>query len=91
MTNGATRLIALRVDESAGGTLADGRSTAPARWVTLVWSGPTKGQFVLESSTDLMTWQPEPLELLSEAEGRFTGRCRASGNQLQFYRLRLLP
>ena len=62
---------------------ADGR-------VTLQLSGPARGRFLIESSTDLLTW--EPLVEVGSVDGQVTyDDANADNPPQRFYRARLSP
>ena len=62
---------------------------AETRWVLLEWTGPANGRFILESSSDLIVWQTESMEILQSAGNRWSGRSQSIDGRALFYRLRL--
>jgi hypothetical protein len=56
--------------------------------VLLEWSIPASGAVTVETSTDLETWRPAPVEILSSENGTLRVRSTPAG-AAGFYRLRL--
>ena len=72
--------------------LVPAMNSPAARWnVVLEWGGPANGSYTIEASTDLQTWWPVPLEILSARDGVFRVRCEVLLPAATFYRLRHLP
>jgi len=56
--------------------------------VVLQWVGPVHGDYAVEASSDLHTWKPVRVEILSTQGGVFRARCEVVTPEATFYRLR---
>jgi hypothetical protein len=101
----AEPVVILRLDAPAGASAGANSGglvlqlvqvQAPAEalsgWnVLLEWAGPTNGAYTMEASTNLQTWTPVPMEILSSENGIFRVRCEVMAPAATFYRLRHTP
>jgi hypothetical protein len=59
----------------------------PTEQVVLTWTGPAAEPVVVESSSDLRHWIPEPGTIVPLGKGRFEMRCGTRG-RWSYYRIR---
>lgn len=59
--------------------------------VVLEWTGPARGTYTIEASTNLQTWMAVPMEPLTSVNGTFRVRCDVVAPAATFYRLRHMP
>ncbi|MDB6036537.1 MAG: hypothetical protein JWM99_378, partial [Verrucomicrobiales bacterium] len=63
-----------------------------AQWsVVLQWTGSVPNSCLMEMSTDLLTWTPVPMNIISSEKGFVRVRCDALASWTAFYRLRYIP
>lgn len=87
------RGVVLRIVEltsiQAGARLA---SEAIGAWqVAFEWNGSVQGQFVVESSNDLLLWTVERADVAQPEPGRFHARTITRQPESTFYRVREVP
>jgi len=67
-------------------------NSASGHWnVVLEWIGSTNGDYTMEASTNLQTWTPVTMKILSSESGILRVRCEVKSPAATFYRLRHTP
>jgi hypothetical protein len=86
-------MILKRIEISGGSTSKAklGEIAAAPRVVTLDWTGPDAGNFLIESSADLIHWDAERAQISHIAPGQFRAVCDLPGESARFYRVINLP
>jgi len=79
----------VQVERATGtGPPDDTNSALGGLRVVLQWVGPINGDYAVEASTDLYTWSPVRMEILSAENNVFRARCEVVAPEATFYRLR---
>jgi hypothetical protein len=82
----------VQVEGDADVQALGGNSSTSGHWnVVLQWIGPTNGSYSMEASTNLQSWSPLRMEMLSAENGMFRVRCEVVAPAATFYRLRHTP
>lgn len=84
---GVAPLVLQHIEISTGPDLKKRIAAAPAWQVTLEWSAPESGSFVIESSADLIHWIVEQAEITEIRPREFRAQCNLHDETARFYRV----
>lgn len=91
--NAPVALSGLRIQElnlEPAGTAGAG-GAASGQFLTLIWVGPPRQTFLIESSADLRQWNTVPATVTEETPGRYQARLARPLGSARFYRVTQRP